>query len=79
MRISIRNLSQKALREMGEDLGDSNRWLEEVTQSLDFKNCFNITLSEGIMIKTHFDTITIDCGGNLYFLHEQDYEKVVII
>lgn len=79
MRVSIRNLSQKALREMGEDLGDSKRWLEEVSQSVEFKNCFNITLSEGVMIKTHFDNITIDCGGHLYFLNERDFEKVVII
>lgn len=79
MKVSIRNLSQKALREMGEELGDSKRWLEEVIQSLEFEKCFNITLSEGVMIKTHFDTITIDCGGDLYFLKEQDFEKVVIV
>lgn len=79
MRVVIRNLSQKALKEMGEELGDSKFWLEEVTQSVEFEKCFNITLSDGVMITTHFDSITIDCGAKLYFLLEDDFEKVVIV
>ena len=79
MRVVIRNLSQKALKEMGEELGDSKLWLEEASQSVEFEKCFNITLSDGVMIKTHFDSITIDCGAHLYFLEEKDFEKVVIV
>lgn len=79
MKVVIRNLSQKALKEMGEELGNTKLWLEEAAESLEFEKCFNITLSDGVMIKTHFDSITIDCGNHLYFLSEQDYEKVVIV
>ena len=79
MKVYIRNLSQKALKEMGEELGDSKFWLKEVSQSIEFKKCFNITLSDGVMIKTHFDSITIDCGHKLYFLEENEYEKIVIV
>lgn len=79
MRVVIRNLSQKALKEMGEELGESKFWLEEAIQSVEFEKCFNITLSDGVMIKTHFDSITIDCGGHLYFLEEKEFEKVVIV
>lgn len=79
MRIVIKNLSQKALKEMGEELGEAKFWLEEAKESYEFEKCFDITLSDGVMIKTHFDSITIDCGGHLYFLEEQDFEKVVIV
>ena len=79
MRVVIRNLSQKALKEMGEELGKSKFWLEEAEQSVEFEKCFNITLSDGVMIKTHFDSITISCGANMYFLEERDFEKVVIV
>lgn len=78
MKVVIRNLSQKALKEMGEELGDSKFWMEEATQSVEFEKCFNITLSDGVMIKTHFDSITIDCGAHMYFLEAQEFEKVVI-
>ena len=79
MKVAIRNLSQKALKEMGEELGSPKLWLEEASESIEFEKCFNITLSDGVMITTHFDSITIDCGHKLYFLEEKDFEKVVIV
>lgn len=79
MRIVIRNLSQQALKAMGEELGDPKRWLKEAKESYEFEKCFDVTLSDSVMIKTHFDTITIDCGAHMYFLEQQDFEKVVIV
>lgn len=79
MKVVIRNLSQKALKEMGEELGDPKFWLEEASESPQYERCFNITLSDGVMIKTHFNTITLDCGSHLYFLAQEDFEKVVIL
>ena len=79
MRIVIRNLSQQALKAMGEELGDPKRWLEEAKQSYELDKCFDVTLSDEVMIKTHFDSITIDCGSQLYFLLPDDFEKVVIV
>ena len=79
MKVVIRNLSQKALKEMGEELGDPKLWIEEATESPEFERCFNLTLTDGVLIKTYFDSILIDCGLHTYFLYEQDFEKVVIV
>ena len=75
MRIVIKNLSQQALKAMGEELGDPKFWLEEAKQSYEFEKCFDVTLSDGVMIKTHFDSITIDCGAKLYFLLPDDLKR----
>ena len=79
MKVVIRNLSTKAMKEMAKELGNPKMWLEDADVSKEYEGCVNITLTDGVMIKTHFDTIIIDCGAHLYFLEQNDFEKVVIV
>lgn len=79
MKVVIRNLSQKALKELDEDLGPAKFWIDEVSPNGLDQNVFDVTLAEGVMIKTHFDSLTIDRGNHIAILNEDEFEKVVIV
>lgn len=79
MRIVIRNLSQLALCNLQEELDPNQHWSEDYTLSDSEFSLYDVTISEYAQIKTHFDSVTIDCGGHLSSIMEDDFERIEII
>lgn len=76
MEVTIKGVTKEALARLMEDLRPK-AWFKTLYDDHDGNMC--VVLSDGVMLKTHFEEITLDCGGSLSGLGVDEFVEVTII
>ena len=76
MRVKIYGLSVEAFERLKRDLSPAH-WRKD--SYLESDGLYYVTLEESVMIKNHFDSIAIDCGGHLSSIEAGEFVEVRII
>lgn len=76
MDITIKGVSKEAFARLMDELRPKS-WFKLFYDDQEGDMC--VTLSEGVMLKTHFNDITLDCGGVLASLEANEFVEVTII
>lgn len=79
MKVVIRNLSQKALLLMESELGEAKYWTDSYELTDSEFSLYDVALSDCVILKTHFDSITLDRGGKISTIYEDDFERIEIV
>lgn len=77
MKVILKAMHYDVVEEMKRVLGNKC-FKSDRSAYIDCDELRDITLSENVILKTHWDQITLDLGGKLFTIEDNEFESVVI-
>ena len=79
MKIIVRNICKRALMELATELGDCMGWLQDEELVDSEYDLYDITFTEGVIVKANTGTIWVDSMGRKSSFEIDDCERIEII
>lgn len=77
MKIILKCMNYDVVEEMKKVLG-ARCFKSDRSTYIDHDELRDITLADGVILKTHEDQITLDLAGKLFTIEDNEFESVVI-
>ena len=77
MKIILKSMNYDVVEEMKKVLG-SRCFKSDRSSYIDCDELRDVTLGDGVILKTHEDQITLDLAGKLFTVEDNEFESVVI-